>query len=161
MARYDRIARLSCPDRDETFTGWLMLRDLESRERDADLGRRARARFLAVRLLDRVARQGTTTEPGSLQQQVNAVREELGVLPSRDPDRERLAGLLKHVEAMELEPVVRSALEMADAAQTDGHPYAAEEWSRAALLLARAYDLADLAAEAAGDLARYDGRATA
>lgn len=153
MARYDRIARLDSPPRDDTFTGWLMLRDLENRERDSDLGRRARLRFLAVRLLHRIARRGPEADQGSLRLQAEAVREELGQLPSRDPDRGRLAEFLKHAGSVDLDAMARSALEMTEAARADGHPYAAEEWGRAALRLAKANDLDDVAHRASEVLA--------
>ena len=153
MARYDRIARLDSPERDDAFTGWLMVRDLENRERDADLGRRARLRFLAMRLLDRIVRRGSEIDGDSIQQQANAVREELGQLPSRDPDRERLATLLEHVAGGDMKAAVESTLDMAEAARGDGHPYAAEEWYRTALSLARGQGLDALAASASAGVA--------
>lgn len=158
MARYDRIARLDSPPRGDTFTGWLMVRDLEDRERDADLGRRARLRFLAVRLLYRILRAGSSPDRDSVRQQAEAIREELGQLPSRDPDRERLGDLLKQAGALDLEDVVRSALEMAEAAHYDGHPFAAEEWYRTAHQLARAHQMDRLAEAASAGLASVDGR---
>ena len=54
MARYDRIAPIPIPAREAAFPGWLMLRDLAGRERDPELARRARLRFLALRPLLRV-----------------------------------------------------------------------------------------------------------
>ena len=54
MARYDRIAPIAAPARAAAFPGWLVLRDLQGRERDAELARRARLRFLALRPLRRV-----------------------------------------------------------------------------------------------------------
>lgn len=158
MARYDRIARLDSPPRGDTFTGWLMVRDLEDRERDADLGRRARLRFLAVRLLYRILRSGSSLDRDSLRQQAEAIREELGQLPSRDPERERLGDLLKQAGALDLEDMVRSVLAMAGAAADDGHPFAAEEWYRTAHQLARAHQLDRLADDASAGLASMDGR---
>lgn len=154
MARYDRIARLAPPKRDQVFTGWYMVRDLEGRERDTDLGRRARLRFLAVRLLNRMMRWGKGMDEDSLHRQADAVREELGQLPSRDPDRERIAELLKHVGSMDMGGVAESALAMAEAAAADGHPYAAEEWYRTAYGLADAADLQAMATAAAAGLTR-------
>lgn len=154
MARYDRIARLGSPRRDHVFTGWYMVRDLENRERDADLGRRARLRFLALRLVDRMTRPGAGKDDDSLHRQADAVREELGQLPSRDPDRERLAELLEHVSAMDVGAVAAVILQMAAAATEDGHPYAAEEWYRAAHRLAVAGDLQQVAASATSGLTR-------
>ena len=50
MARYDRIAPLSSPARDRAFPAWPVLRDIEGQDRDIDVCRRARLRFLALRL---------------------------------------------------------------------------------------------------------------
>ncbi len=161
MARYDRIARLDSPPRDDTFTGWSVVRDLEDRERDADLGRRGRLRFLAVRLLYRIVRNGSSLDRDSVRQQAEAIREELGQLPSRDPERERLGELLKQAGVLALEDVTRSALEMAGAAHDDGYPFAAEEWYRTAHQLARAHRLDQLAATASSGLATLVGREVA
>ncbi len=48
MARYDRIAPLTTPERDHAFPGWPVLRDIEGQDRDSDVCRRARLRFLAL-----------------------------------------------------------------------------------------------------------------
>lgn len=141
MARYDRIARISPPPRDGAFAGWFALRDLEGRERDPDLGRRARVRFLAVRAVHRLREQGDATDRESLRQQCETVREELGQLPSRDPERLLLAELLKRIATAEPGPIARTALDLADAARTQGHPHAAEEWQRAGSDLAARYGL--------------------
>lgn len=154
MARYDRIARLDSPERDQVFTGWYMVRDLEDRERDVDLGRRARLRFLALRLVDRMTRLGAGKDDDSLHRQADAVREELGQLPSRDPDRERLAELLERAAAMDVDAVAASTLRMAAAAAEDGHRYAAGEWYRAAQRLAVAGNLSNVAAAATAGLTR-------
>lgn len=154
MARYDRIARLGSPERDQVFTGWYMVRDLEDKERDVDLGRRARLRFLAVRLVDRMTRWPAGKDDDSLHRQADAVREELGQLPSRDPDRERLAELLERAAAMNTDAVAASTLRMAAAAAEDGHTYAATEWYRAAHRLALAGDLGHIAASAVAGLSR-------
>lgn len=136
MARYDRIARIDPPARDDAFTGWLAVRDLAERERDGDLGRRARLRFLAARLVHRLVRGGNGIESESLQQQCDAVREELGQLPSRDSERQRLAELLRHAPTGDVRAVVRAGLDLADGARDDGAPFAAEEFYRVCTELA-------------------------
>lgn len=156
MARYDRIARLEPPERDDAYTGWLAVRDLEDRERDTDLGRRARLRFLAARLIHRLTRHGSDLDRDSLQQQCDTVREELGQLPSRDPERERVAGFLKEVPTLDMATIVRATLELADAARAAGHPFAAEEFYRAASALAERHDLDTLRAEGVQGLAALD-----
>ncbi|MDX1673578.1 MAG: hypothetical protein R3314_02155 [Longimicrobiales bacterium] len=144
MARYDRIARIDPPGRDDAFIGWLALRDLQEDERDAELGRRARLRFLAVRLIHRLARRGDDVDPESLQAQCDAVREELGQLPGRDPERQQLADLLKDVPSLDIPTIVDTVLELGETIQAAGHRYGAEELYRAALELAESRGLKEL-----------------
>lgn len=161
MARYDRIARLDPPARDDAFTGWLAVRDLQTDERDKDLGRRARLRFLAVRLAHRLVRQGDTVDRDSLRQQCDTAREELGQLPGRDPERQRLADFLKHVATMDPAAITGATLDMAATLRTEGHPFAAEECYRVAIDLAGAYDLSDLRSAGLRGLAALDTRPAA
>lgn len=158
MARYDRIARLDPPERDGAFTGWLTLRDLEGRERDTALGRRARLRFLAVRLIHRLIQRGDAIDGASLQQQCDATREELGQLSNRDPERQLLADLLRAVPTLDIPAIVRSTLELADAAVAAGHGSAAEEFYRAGMELATVHGLGALRAEAVQGLVALDRR---
>lgn len=152
MARYDRIARIDPPDRDDAFTGWLALRDLAERERDTELGRRARLRFLAARLIQRLVRQGDGIDADSLQQQCNAIREELGQLPSRDDERRLLAELLKHVPQRDAQTIARAGLDLADDVRDNGAPFAAEEFYRLCMALAENHDLDELRSRSARGL---------
>ncbi len=128
MARYDRIAPLNSPTRTEAFQGWLALRDLEGRERDADLGRRARLRFLAVRMVRRAIREGFERVPtASFERQIEGVREELGQLATRDIERARLADFLHVLQARSPASVCKALLEVGTVARELGHIYAAEE----------------------------------
>lgn len=162
MARYDRIARLDPPDRDHAFTGWLALRDLQSDERDKDLGRRARLRFLAIRLVHRLARRSDGVAEESLRQQCDAAREELGQLPGRDPERQRLAEFLTQVSTLDPATVVDATLELADALVAEGSAYAAEACYRAAIDLADASGLGALHTRALRGLTELgSGRGTA
>ena len=143
MARYDRIARLDAPARDHTFPGWLTLRDLEGREREPELGRRARLRFLALRPVRRLLLRGLDGPASeSFDRQIEAVREELGQLPSRDPERQRLSEYLKEIGGRTPRGVARATLDVGAAAESDGHPFAAEEFYRTGLELAEAHGLA-------------------
>src|SRR5512146_336551 len=98
MARYDRIAPLSAPSRENTFPGWPVLRDLEGIDRDAELARSARLRFLVLRPVRRLLDRGiANVGRDSYLQQIETVREELGYLPARDVERARLARFLHQV----------------------------------------------------------------
>jgi hypothetical protein len=98
MARYDRIAPLDAPSRDRTFPAWLVTRDLEGRDRDPELARRVRLRFLALRPVARlVARRAAQVPAASYRRQIEGVREELGHLPARDPERARLGHFLDRI----------------------------------------------------------------
>lgn len=154
MARYDRIARLDPPQRDRAFDGWLTLRDLEGREREPELGRRARLRFLALRPVRRLLLRGLReTDADSLNRQVESVKEELGQLPTRDPEREILTRYLEEIGGRSPGGLFRATLDVGRSAEAGGHSHAAEEFYRTALELAEAHDL-DSRPEALRFLAR-------
>ena len=99
MARYDRIAPITAPARDSVFPAWLVLRDLEGRERDADLARRARLRYLAIRPVRRLLDRGASAVGiSSYMAEIEVAREDLGYLPARDAERTRLARFLHQIE---------------------------------------------------------------
>lgn len=148
MARYDRIARIAPPAREGAYLGWLALRDLEGQERDGELGRRARLRFLAVRLVHRLNRSGADVDVNSLRLQGDTVREELGQLPSRDPERQLLAAFLRDLPTLDFAKIAGATLDLADQVREDGYPYAAQEFFRAAQDLATRHGLETLSGRA-------------
>ncbi len=142
MARYDRIAPLPSPPRDRAMPSWPVLRDLEGRERNADLARRARLRFLALRPVRRLVARGIErVPPDSFQRQIEAVREELSTLPARDPERGRLTRFLHQIGRRTPLAVAAATLDMGEALEEAGQLYAAEEYYRTALELAASYGL--------------------
>jgi tetratricopeptide (TPR) repeat protein len=143
MARYDRIAPLASPPRDRAFGAWTVLRDLAGRERDADLARRARLRFLALRPVRRLVQRGIENVPAeSFDRQVEGVREELGHLPARDPERIRMAQYLHRIRKRTPLALTTATLDLGEVAEAARHFSAAEEFYRTALELADAYRLA-------------------
>lgn len=145
MARYDRIARIEPPERDAAFTGWLSLRDLEGREREPELGRRARLRYLAIRPVHRMLRKGLDDiDDASLRQQIAALRDELRRLPSHDPERELLEQYLLDIGGRSPGGLVAGTLDVGRAAEAGGHLYAAQEFYTTALELARHHEIPDL-----------------
>lgn len=142
MARYDRIAALDPPDRSRAYAGWMIFRDLESHDRDSDLARRARLRFLALRIIRRLLDLGIdNVPPHSIEQQIESVREELGSLPARDPERARLAEFLNRIRGLDPLTLATATLDLGEAAETEHQEYAAEEFYHAALDLANLYQL--------------------
>jgi hypothetical protein len=142
MARYDRIAALNPPDRSRAFTGWMVFRDLEGRDRNPDLARRTRLRFLVLRLARRLIDQGIDTIPtDSFERQIESAREELGLLPPRDPERARIAAFLHSVRKREPIDVATAILDLGEAAEAMQQEYAAEEFYHAALDIANIYQL--------------------
>ena len=130
MARYDRIAPLTSPSRDSVFPAWPALRDMEGQDRDADVCRRARLRFRALRPVRRVldrAPQPISAE--SYNRQVTAVREELGSLSARDVERARITRFLRQIEDRDHDALVAALLEYAEQAHSAGHDHAAEEFA--------------------------------
>lgn len=142
MARYDRIAPLGAPPRERVFPAWLALRDLEGCERDADLARRARLRFLALRPVRRLLRQGIDGVPvESFERQVEGIREELGHLSARDPERAQLAKYLHRIRQRTPLALVTATLDMGEMAESAGHYWAAQEFYLTGLELAEVHGL--------------------
>lgn len=142
MARYDRIAVLEPPDRSRAFPGWMVFRDLEGRDRDPDLARRARLRFLALRIVRRLIDTGIDkVPPESIEQQIESAREELGALPARDPERLRVAEFLNRVRGLTPLDLATATLDLGEAAEIGRQEFAAEEFYHTALDLANIYQL--------------------
>ncbi|HSH45267.1 MAG TPA: hypothetical protein VK966_05400 [Longimicrobiales bacterium] len=141
MARYDRIARLPTPTREDAFPCWAAVGDLEGRERDPALGRRALVRFLALRPLDRRLRHAhSPPDAASLSQQVAAADREMGPLPTDDPERLLLEDLLDGIPAAPFHELAAPALAVAERIEACGQHRAAEEFHRAAAGLARTHN---------------------
>src|SRR5688500_15944585 len=120
-ARYDRLAPLNAPERERTFPGWAVLRDLDGAERDGDSARRARLRFLALRPAYRLVARGFGAVPlESVERQIDRVREELGQLPARDPERAALAALLNDLRSRDPEVVISAILSVSEFAEANG-----------------------------------------
>ncbi|HUG40397.1 MAG TPA: hypothetical protein VMM12_07925 [Longimicrobiales bacterium] len=142
MARYDRIARIAAPAREDCFRGWLTLRDIDGREREPELGRRARLRFLALRPVRRLLLRGLGGPAAdSLQAQLDEVRREIDRLDARDPERDRLMAYLAEAGGRSPLGLATATLEVGAAAEGAGHRFAAEEFYRTGLELAREHDL--------------------
>lgn len=136
MARYDRIAPLPTPRREQAFDCWPVLLDCELQPRDAEAGRRARMRFVALRPLARVVRQQEKLDRPSLLRQLTAVNDELGLLGARDPERAVLRSLVGALEGGVVEGIVTSAIAVAEFCLENAAPAAAGEYARWALDLA-------------------------
>lgn len=155
MARYDRIAPLPAPPRESSLPAWQVLRDLEGNDRDVDLARRARLRFLALRPVSRLVGDGFDgVGRESYLAQIEAVREELGYLPARDVERARLARFLHQIEDGDPARVIAATLEMADACAAAGQLYGAEEYALTASGLAADMNESRLESTALTTLAR-------
>jgi hypothetical protein len=155
MARYDRIAPLSSPARDHAFPAWPVLQDVEGQDRDADVCRRARLRFLALRPVRRLVDRGVGgVSAESFGRQLETVREELAGLGSRDVERVRITRFIRQVEDRDQHRIVGALLEYAEQAWAAGHMHAAEEFAFTADLAqsGAAQDvLARMKAESASD----------
>ena len=130
MARYDRIAPLSSPEREQAFPAWPVLRDIEGQDRDADVCRRARLRFLALRPVRRIAnREAGAVSAASYGREIERVREELGGLPARDVERIRVTRFLRQIEDRDPRRLVQALLEFAEQSFAAGHIHAANEFA--------------------------------
>lgn len=160
MARYDRIARLDPPSRAQAFPGWLVLRDLDGNDRDGELGRRARLRFLALRPVRRLLEAGFDgVATPSLERHLDHVRQELDQLGTRDAERIRIIGYLREIGTRAPRRATVATVGMGEAAEGAGHGYAAEEYYLTGLALAEAHRLTDQRARSLRCLGRlYGGR---
>jgi tetratricopeptide (TPR) repeat protein len=159
MARYDRIARLDPPPRTDAFPGWLVLRDLEGRERDPELSRRARLRFLALRPARRLLARGIdAVEPASLERQLAGVRAEVDRLPEDDREREVLSTYLGQIAGRVPAELAAGSLALGAASESAGHDHSAEEFYRTGLEMAVAHGLKPARILAALSLGRLYGR---
>jgi hypothetical protein len=130
MARYDRIAPLISPERDHAFAGWPVLRDIEGQDRDADVCRRARLRFLALRPVCRIAgREPGAVSAGSYGREIERVKTELAGLPARDVERIRVSRFLRQIEDRDQTRIVAALLDFAEQAYAAGHENAAREYA--------------------------------
>jgi hypothetical protein len=133
MARYDRIAPLTSPERDQAFPGWPVLRDIEGQDREGDVCRRARLRFLALRPALRMAdRRAERPSAESLGRQIQFVREELSGLAARDAERVRITRFLRQIEDGDARRLVPALLQFAEQAYAAGHVHAAREFAQTA-----------------------------
>lgn len=178
MARYDRVALIDAPPRDAVFPGWPVVRDIEGRERDRKLLRRAHIRFLALRPVHRLLRVGRErVPPSSLQAQIAQAREAVAGLPRRDVERQCWNDVLDRLldsSALDSSPyrpapgpddLVPNPNELATAllaagrcAERQRHHHGAEEVYRTALDWAVAHDLRDRRVDALIDLGRLCAR---
>lgn len=126
-----------------------MLRDLEGRERDSELGRRAHLRFLALRPMRRLLDQGFEgPDQRSLEQQVDVVLRRLSALPAEDSEGVRLREYLKEIRRRSPADLALATLAVGEAAEAAGHVFAAEEFYHTSLEIAEAHELAELRARA-------------
>jgi hypothetical protein len=133
MARYDRIAPLTSPAREQAFPAWPVLRDIEGQDRDADVCRRARLRFLALRPVRRIAnREAGAISAASYGREIERVREELGGLPARDVERIRVTRFLRQIEDRDPRRLVHALLDFAEQSFAAGHIHAANEFAQTA-----------------------------
>lgn len=133
MARYDRIAPLSSPERDHAFPCWPVLRDIEGQDRDADACRRARLRFLALRPVRRLV--DSTVSAESFSRQLEVIREELRGLATHDAERVRITRFLRQIEDREPTRLIQALLDFAEQAHVAGHVHAAQEYAATANVL--------------------------
>ncbi len=137
MARYDRIAALPLPTRDQAVPAWGVLRELSTRERDNELANRSRLYFIALRPVRRLVDRRFAVPADSHDRQIAHVRAEIDALPANLPDRDRLRMFLVAVATRTPERVALATLDIATLAESRSHYEAAEEYALTALSAAR------------------------
>lgn len=129
MARYDRIAALPLPERDQAIPSWCVLRELSGRERESELASRARLYFLALRPVRRLVDQGFAVPEESHDRQLAHVRSEVDALAAGSPERGRLRAHLSAVATRLPERVALATLDIATLLEARSHYDAAEEYA--------------------------------
>ncbi|MGH7443305.1 MAG: tetratricopeptide repeat protein, partial [Longimicrobiales bacterium] len=137
MARYDRIAALPIPDRDQAIPAWSVMRELAGRERESDAAGRARLYFIALRPVRRLTDRDFAVSDESHDRQLAQVRVEIDSMPASAPERGRLRVYLSAVGTRLPERVATATLDIAALAETRSLYEAAEEYALTALAAAR------------------------
>lgn len=155
MARYDRIAALPMPERDDAIPAWCVMRELAGRERDTELANRVRLYFLALRTVRRLVTYRFDVPTESHDRQVAAVRGVLDALPSNSPEQARIRTFLTAVASRQPERVALATLDLAAMAEARSHYEAAREFAHTALAAAE-HANPGVEARACTSLARLD-----
>lgn len=154
MPRTDRIATLDPPAREHAFPSWPSLRDLEKQPPDTNAERRARLRFLALRIMRRLADHGAAVPQHSLLRQIEAVETSLKRLPANDIGRIRLSRFLRVARERSPRSLVTAALDLGEAVEAAGQMHSAAECYRSALDLLESHGITDGRERAVGLLTR-------
>jgi ATP/maltotriose-dependent transcriptional regulator MalT len=136
MARYDRIAALPLPARDQAIPCWPVLRELQGRERENEIANRARLYFIVLRPARRLLDLRFVVPEESHDRQIAAVRAEVESLPASSPDRGRLRAYLSALATRQPDRACAATLDIAVLAESRSHYEAAEEFALTALGMA-------------------------
>ena len=142
------------PSKDETFSGWMILKDLEGREGDSEIDERIGTRFLVGRAVRAVLDEELAMDSGALRQQVGRVERELEVLDREDPERVNWGEVLRTLGSGDHEGLGRSLIGLSDRLDMQGHLYGACEFLNLGYQVAVACGSGDIA----GETARFLGR---
>lgn len=137
MARYDRIAALPVPEREDAIPAWPVMRELAGRERDSDTATHARCYFLALRPVRRLADRNFVVSDASHDRQLAHVRVEIDSMSAHAPERGRLRAFLGAVGTRLPERVALATLDIAALAETHSFYETAEEYALTALSVAQ------------------------
>ena len=142
----------------EGFSGWMILKDLERREGDAQLDQRIATRFLVGRAVRAVLDEEWAMDSKALRQLVDRVEWEFEVLDRKDLERVEWGTVLRTLDAGDHEALGRSLLALADCLDLQGHLYGTCEFLNLAYQVAIACGSGSIAGESARFLGKTHRR---
>ena len=152
--RSARVLGFGDPSKDETFSGWMILKDLEGREGNSEIDERIATRFLVGRAVQAVLDEELAMESAALQQQVGRVEREFEVLDGEDPERLDWGEVLRALGSGDHEGLGHSLLGLADRLDMQGHFHGTCEFLNLAYQVAVACGSGNIA----GETARFLGK---
>ena len=138
----------------ESFSGWMILKDLTGRENAPEIDGRIATRFLVGRAVRAVLDEEWAVDSKTLKLQVGRVEREFEVLDPKDPERVEWGNVLRTLGAGDFEELGRSLLGLADHLDMQEHLHGACEFLNLAYQVAVACGSGSIA----GESARFLGR---
>lgn len=142
----------------ESFSGWMILKDLTGRKIDPEIDRRIATRFLVARTVRAMLDEEWAVDSKALKLQIGRVEEEFEVLDLKDPERVEWGNVLRTLGSGDIEGLGRSLLALADRLDMQEHLHGACEFLNLAYQVAIACGSGSIAGESARFLGRTHRR---
>ena len=142
------------PEKDNSFSGWIVLKDLEGRETSPEVDRRITTRFLVARAVRAVLEEELTMDPATLAQQIGEIEKEIDAGDWQDSERVAWGEVLDALGSGQPTLLGSALLDVGNSVDMQGHFNGATEF----FSLAYSVALACGSGTNAGEAARLLGR---